>query len=749
MAQRTMMHAFRYFDCNNPISFCRGIVFANWKGQHSHPASTKMSAVVTSLHSPAPLQHGVLGRLLANFDGLVYRCLVDRNWTMQYASDGGLKLTGYPPEALIANAGVSFEDLTHPDDRCRVRQAIHAALRINERYSLEYRIVRRDGAVRWVWERGIGVRDGHNAGGAHVALEGYIVDITQRKQAEQALHEAERRYRSIFENAVEGIFQSTPDKGYLAVNPALARIYGYDSPQQMMETLHDIERQLYVDPQRRAEFLLRMAEHDSVINFESQVYQRNGNIIWISENARVVRDPGNDILFFEGTVVDITERKFHEAQIRHQATHDALTGLPNRNLLQDRLQQAMLGAQRKGEIAAVAFIDLDQFKFINDSLGHEVGDDLLKAVGARLRSCMRAADTVARLGGDEFVIVLCGYQGCEAISDTMRRVVAAVSEPWEVNGLALHVTCSVGIAVYPNDAQDAQTLLRHADSAMYKAKELGRNNFQYYSSDMNLNATERLDMLNSLRRAVANDELLLHFQPKVRLRGGAVVGAEALLRWQHPVRGMIAPSEFIPLAEESGLIIEIGAWVLRTACAQCLAWQQAGYPALPISVNLSPRQLARDDLVELVAGTLQVTGLAPACLELEITESTVMRDVDQSLATLLRLKELGVKISIDDFGTGYSSLNYLKRFPVDTLKIDRSFVSDITTDADDAAIVKAVISLAHILNLSVVAEGVESEDQSRFLLENGCDAVQGYHFGRPMPPHQFTGLLHRTASGAK
>ena len=568
-------------------------------------------------------------------------------------------------------------------------------------------------------------------------------------QAEQALHEAERRWRSIFENAVEGIFQSTPDKGYLAVNPALARIYGYDSPQQMTETLRDIDRQLYVDPQRRAEFLHRMAEHDSVINFESQVYQRNGGIIWISENARVVRGAGNDILFFEGTVVDITERKFHEAQIRHQATHDALTGLPNRNLLQDRLQQAMLGAQRKGEIAAVAFIDLDQFKFINDSLGHEVGDDLLKAVGARLRSCMRAADTVARLGGDEFVIVLCGYQGCEAIGDTMRRVVAAVSEPWEVNGLALHVTCSVGIAVYPNDAQDAQTLLRHADSAMYKAKELGRNNFQYYSSDMNLNATERLDMLNSLRRAVANDELLLHFQPKVRLRGGTVVGAEALLRWQHPLRGMIPPSEFIPLAEESGLIIEIGAWVLRTACAQSLAWQQSGYPALPISVNLSPRQLARDDIVDLVSATLRATGLAPACLELEITESTVMRDVDQSLATLLRLKELGVKISIDDFGTGYSSLNYLKRFPVDTLKIDRSFVSDITTDADNAAIVKAVISLAHILNLSVVAEGVESEDQSCFLLENGCDEVQGYHFGRPMPPHEFGGLLHRTASGAK
>jgi diguanylate cyclase (GGDEF)-like protein/PAS domain S-box-containing protein len=705
-----------------------------------------MALAATTLYTPAPLQHGVLGRLLANFDGLVYRCLVDRNWTMQYVSEGCLKLTGYAPDDFLANSVISCEELTHPDDRRRVRQEVYAALRANERYSLEYRIVCRDGAVRWVWERGIGVRD---AQGAPIALEGYIVDITQRKQAEQALHEAERRYRSIFENAVEGIFQSTPDKGYLAVNPALARIYGYDSPQQMIETLRDIERQLYVDPHRRGEFLRRMAEHDSVINFESQVYQRNGSIIWISENARVVRGPGNEILFYEGTVVDITERKFHEAQIRHQATHDALTGLPNRNLLQDRLQQAMLNAQRHGDIAAVAFIDLDQFKFINDSLGHEVGDELLKTVGTRLRSCMRAHDTVARLGGDEFVVVLSGYQSSEAISDTMRRLVAVVSEPWDADGLTLHVTCSVGIAVYPNDAQDAQTLLRHADSAMYKAKELGRNNFQYFSADMNLNATERLDMLNSLRRAVANNEFLLHFQPKVRLASDQVVGAEALLRWEHPVRGMVSPADFIPLAEESGVIVDIGAWVLRAACAQCLAWQQAGYPALPISVNLSPKQLARDDLVDVVADTLRDTGLAPGCLELEITESSVMRDVDKSLATLLRLKELGVKISIDDFGTGYSSLNYLKRFPVDTLKIDRSFVSDIATNADDAAIVKAVISLAHILNLSVVAEGVECEEQHRFLMENGCDEVQGYHFGRPMPPHEFSRLLQRTTSVAK
>ncbi|OWW19308.1 putative bifunctional diguanylate cyclase/phosphodiesterase [Noviherbaspirillum denitrificans] len=571
------------------------------------------------------------------------------------------------------------------------------------------------------------------------AREGSAHDITQRREAERALQEAERRYRSIFENAVEGIFQSTPDKGYLAVNPALARMYGYDSPQQMIDTLRDIEHQLYVDPERRAEFLCLMAEHGQVLNFESQVRRRDGNVIWISENARAVRAPDGGIQFYEGTVVDITERKVYEARIRHQATHDALTGLPNRILLADRLQQAIHQAERDGGIAAVAFIDLDHFKFINDSLGHQVGDELLKVVAARLKSCMRASDTVARQGGDEFVIVLSNQKSLESVTDTIRRIIAVVAEPAQASGLDLHVTCSVGISVFPSDGHDAETLLRHADSAMYKAKELGRNNFVYFAAEMNAHATQRLDMLNSLRHAVANNEFVLQFQPKIHLATGKVVGAEALIRWRHPLRGMVPPGSFIPLAEESGLIIEIGEWVLRTACAQNMAWQRAGFPAIPISVNLSPRQLVRGDIVALVAEVLHESGLAPHCLELEITETVVMRDVDKSLVILKKLKELGVKISIDDFGTGYSSLNYLKRFPVDTLKIDRSFVSDIADDQDDAAIVKAVISLAHILNLRVVAEGVEAEEQRRFLLENGCDEVQGYYFGRPVPSESFAG----------
>ncbi|HEX7636525.1 MAG TPA: EAL domain-containing protein [Noviherbaspirillum sp.] len=689
-----------------------------------------------------PLKHavgeaGMFSHLLANFEGMVYRCLVDSNWTMQFISEGCLALTGYEAEDFIANSRVSYEDLIHPGDKRHVRETIGAALKRHERFNVEYRILRRDGVVRWVWERGTGVRDAH---GIYIALEGFIQDITQRKEAEQALHEAERRYRNIFENAVEGIFQSTPDHGYLAVNPALARMYGYDSPTQMITHLRDIGRQLYVDPQRRNEFLRLMAEQDGVLNFESQIYQRDGNVIWISENARSVRGPGNEILFFEGTVVDITERKIYEEKIRYQATHDALTGLPNRNLLHERLQQAMVHAERNHEIAAVAFIDLDQFKFINDSLGHQVGDDLLRMVASRLHACMRTSDTVVRQGGDEFVIVLSGYKNMEAVTASVRRVIAVVSEPWFAKGLELQATCSVGIAIFPNDGHDAETLLRHADSAMYKAKELGRNNFQYFATEMNRHATERLEMLNNLRYALVHGEFVLQYQPKVNLVSGCVVGAEALLRWNSATRGMVMPGAFIPLAEESGLIITIGEWVMRSACEQNIAWQRMGLPALPVSVNLSPRQLARDDIVDVVKEVLASTGLNPRYLELEITENVVMRDVDKSLATLLRLKELGVKVSIDDFGTGYSSLNYLKRFPVDTLKIDRSFVNDVPLDSDDAAIVKAMISLAHILNLNVVAEGVESDEQRRFLMENGCDEVQGYYFGRPMTEHEFAHL---------
>jgi len=683
----------------------------------------------------------LLETLLANLDGMVYRCRDDDDWTMEFVSDGCLALTGYQPRDLLFNAAISYENITHPDDRSRVRDTINDCLAAKRRFELEYRIVRADGAVRWVWERGVGI---YNADGGLDALEGFVQDVTARKEADQALLEAERRYRSIFENAIEGVFQSTPDGAYLAVNPALARIYGYKSPEDLIVSLRDIRHQLYVEPERRTEFMKLMAEFGSVSNFESRVYRRDGEIIWISENARAVHDDANALVFYEGTVEAITERKLYEAEIRHQATHDALTGLPNRTMLHNYLQRAIQSARQKGMLTAVVFVDLDQFKYINDSLGHQVGDELLKTVAQRLVSCVRESDMVARQGGDEFVLVL-QHQPDEAnITEVLQRILNAVSRPWLAGEREFLITCSIGVSRCPTDGRDVETLLKNADLAMYKAKELGRNNFQYFARWMDTQISNRLEMLVSLRRALDRDEFRLYYQPKISMATGHIIGAEALIRWLVPEQGMVPPDRFIPFAEETGLIVPIGEWVLRTACAQNKAWQDAGLAPIPVAVNLSPRQLDQS-LPEFVRQVLAESCLAASWLELEITENVVMKDAEKTVATLNALKRLGLQISVDDFGTGYSSLSYLRRFPVDALKIDKSFVRDIALDSDSAAIVKAVISLGHILNLRVVAEGVEDEEQYRFLLKNGCDEVQGYYFGKPVPAEDFTRRLRQEA----
>lgn len=689
-----------------------------------------------------PRSPRLLETLLVNLDGVVYRCRDDAQWSMEFVSEGCLELTGYLPEDLLLNQRLSFVDLIHADDREMVRLHVEDCLRGRHRIDVEYRIVRADGVVRWVWGRGVGI---YAAGAGKVeAIEGFMQDITERKEAAQALQEAERRYRSIFENAIEGVFQTTPDGTYIAVNPALARIYGYRSPEDLIVGLRDIRHQLYVEPERRSEFMRLMEERGSVSNFESRVYRRDGDIIWISENARAVCDEAGTLVCYEGTVEAITERKLYEAEIRHQATHDALTGLPNRNMLHDHLQRAIGGARQKGGLTAVAFVDLDQFKFINDSLGHQVGDELLKTVAQRLQSCLRDSDMVARQGGDEFVLVLQNQTGEAGIAEVMQRILAAVSRPWQAGDREFHITSSIGVSRYPADGRDVETLLKNADSAMYKAKEQGRNNFQFFAPWMDTQVSNRLEMLISLRRALDQQEFRLYYQPKLSLKDGRIIGAEALIRWESPEQGMVPPDRFIPFAEEAGLIVPIGEWVLRTACRQNKAWQEAGLPPIPVAVNLSPRQM-NQALPEFVADVLAQSGLSAAWLELEITENVVMKDAEKTVATLHTLKRLGLQISVDDFGTGYSSLSYLRRFPVDALKIDKSFVRDIARDADSAAIVKAVISLAHILNLRVIAEGVEDEEQHAFLRENGCDQVQGYYFGKPMSADDFTARLELEA----
>ena len=458
----------------------------------------------------------------------------------------------------------------------------------------------------------------------------------------------------------------------------------------------------------------------------------------------------------EGGVVaivrDITERKLAEQRIRHLAHHDDLTGLPNRSLLRDRLGQAIRDAQRKGGSVGLAFIDLDGFKLVNDGLGHNAGDELLKVVGARMGRCLRRNDTLARFGGDEFVILLPELSGDPmAITPLLEKVRQAVTEPVEVEGQEVQVSCSMGVVLYPRDGLDANTLMMNADAAMYRAKE-NKNSFQFYASEMNASVEEKLVLLEGMRSALdactghgadcpQTGQFQLLYQPKVDLRTGQIFGVEALIRWNHPEHGLISPLRFIGLAEESGLIVPLGEWVVRTACFQTQAWRAAGLPPLVVSVNVSARQFEEKRLVERIAGALRDSGLPPAALEVEVTESSIMRDLARAVDKMRELEAMGVSLSIDDFGTGYSSLSALKSFPISRLKIDKSFVCDLADNLDDQAIAMAVISLGHKLNLRVIAEGVETEQQRDFLRANDCDEMQGYLFSRPLAAEGIPGLL--------
>jgi diguanylate cyclase (GGDEF)-like protein len=444
------------------------------------------------------------------------------------------------------------------------------------------------------------------------------------------------------------------------------------------------------------------------------------------------------------------ERQKAEQRIQRLAHFDELTGLPNRVLLRDRLAQALRAAERSGRCVAVAFIDLDDFKLINDSLGHGAGDALLRVVAERIQLCLRGSDTVARLGGDEFVVILADQPGtADALRPTLQRIIDHVARPAALPpGRDVQVSCSVGLAMYPADGLDADVLLANADAAMYRAKEMGRNNFQFYQRDMDGRSHEKLALQDGLRRAIARDEFFLHYQPQVDLRSRRIVGVEALIRWRHPELGLVPPGRFIALAEENGMILPIGDWVLQAACRQARAWQDAGLPPLTMGVNVSARQFWDAGWADRVAQALRDSGLAPSQLELELTESMLMRDPAQAAARMRELQSMGVQLAIDDFGTGYSSLGALKRFPLARLKIDQSFVRDIAVDEDDKAIVMAVIAMARRLDLKVVAEGVEAEDQAEFLRDCGCDEAQGYHFSRPAPASAIEELLARQAAVA-
>lgn len=684
----------------------------------------------------------VLQVLVRNLEGMVFRCAIDAQWTMHFVSDGSYELTGYCPDELEHNKITTIEAITHPDDRALVRQAISSAMNGSGRYRIQYRIMHKNGALKWVLERGAVVPDEQ---GKRV-LEGFIEDITEQVESQRQLADAELRYRSIFEDSVVGMFQTSIDGHYLAANRALAELYGYESPAALIAGLSDIAGRLYVEAGRREEFKTLIRELGRVTDFESEVYRRDGSRIWISEHAHVVYSPEGEALYYEGTVEDVTAQHNYRQQLEYQATHDPLTGLPNRNLLQDRLQQLLNLAQRRGTKGSLAFVDLDNFKLINDSLGHGAGDKLLLEVARRLRSCLRDTDTVARYGGDEFVLILGDDGGLSDTLHILHRVRNAIGEPVTLEGQEIRVDCSIGVSVFPDDGAELDVLLRHADAAMHHAKKLGKGQFQFYTESLNAEARDRLALDSALRRAVEQDELHVVYQPKVDARGRPF-GVEALVRWESAEFGNVSPVRFIPLAEENGLIGQLTIFVLRTACQEAAGWRAAGHRHLRVAVNISPSLFRERDLAALVRSVLAEAGLPPENLELEITEGMLMGDVQRTLAVLNELKTMGVYIAVDDFGTGYSSLAYLKRFPIDILKVDRSFVLECDQDNGGLAITRAIVSLAHSLNLRVVAEGVEKQTQLAVLNALGCQEFQGYLFARPMPAAHLTDYLSERTTG--
>ena len=796
--------------------------------------------------------------------------LLDREGTVLWMSPAVETVLGCGPFGLV---GITFASLLYPEDAAITMEIFgNVASHPNLSLACDFRL--RDDQSQWL------DMEGHFANLQEIPEVGGVVvtfqNVTRHKRAEHALQEAEAKYHLIFDNALEGIFQSTPEGRYLSVNPSLARIYGYDYPQEMIDDIQDIASQVYQDPKRR-EFFLRLMEFSSTLTaFESEVRRKDGKVLWISESVRAVRDLGGKILYFEGTVEDITKRrqteealreseeryalaaggmngglwdwnlqtgkvyysprwkeltgaadqigdtpeewwvrifprdhevvntelqaclqgaserfevefrlrqadgtfrwvqasgmaqatspgappvriagsmvdisarKLAEEQLQQGALYDALTGLPNRALFMDRLRRAL--KRRGNHLVAVLFIDLDRFKLVNDSYGHETGDKVLHHIAMRLEHDAGLRDTIARFSGDEFGVLLDSLSDIADATRTAEHVRKVLLEPLDVDGNSHVFNASIGIAFSKAGAESPEDLLRDAETAMYRAKSLGKAQHILFDQAMHEYTIKRLQLENDLRKAIERQEFRVFYQPIVHLSNQRLHGFEALVRWMHPERGLVSPTTFIPLAEETGLICEIGVWVLREACRQVADWNRRlsdAFGPLQVSVNLSGRQFAQDDLEAQITDSLQQSGLSPDCLKLEITESVLMENSDAATGIMARLRDMGMRISIDDFGTGYSSLSYLHQFPAQTLKIDQSFVSRLGSEDSQLAIVQAVLSLAHVMGMDVVAEGIETPAHLEILRGLGCEFGQGYLFAKPLPAAEIEKMLARTPS---
>ncbi|HEX5804163.1 MAG TPA: EAL domain-containing protein [Azospira sp.] len=656
----------------------------------------------------------------------------DTEGRIEYVNTRFTEVTGYTAEEVVGKkAGTQKSGLTPPETYAELWRTIRAG----EEWRGELCNRRKDGRFYWDSVHIVPIRDEAGQIAHYLSVQ---EDISERKENEETI----RLWATVFENSGEAVMITDPQNRIISVNQAFTHITGYapgevigENPSKLGSGRHDAT--FFAEMWRR----LSGSGH-----WQGEIWDRrkSGEIYpkWLGISA--VRDTHDRLTHYVAVFSDISERKAAQERIEYLARHDPLTGLPNRATLADRLEQALAHAARTQTRIAMLFLDLDRFKTINDSLGHPVGDALLQELTRRLKGAVRETDTVSRLGGDEFVILAGELNDPEMAGSIAGKILAAVHQPFVIDGHRLLTSISIGIALYPDDGDDFGTLLKKADIAMYHAKDAGRNTYHFFTAQMNAHAHERLLIQNHLQQAIEKSELVLHFQPQVALDTGRIIGAEALVRWRSPDLGLVQPDRFIPMAEESGAIVAIGDWVLHEACRQARAWHDEGLDPFPVSVNISALQLRHGDFVDRVMRTLEETGHDPAMLELEFTESILIHDIERVLGQVRRLKARGITIAIDDFGTGYSSLSYLKRLDVDRLKIDRSFIRDIGSDPDDAAIVRAVTQMARSLRLKILAEGAETVEQTRFLLAEGCREVQGFLYSRPLAADEFAALYRQS-----